>query len=87
LGELLLYDYENMNLQQIYRSADYILKHREALEDHLFGAAKSLFDVRDTITLYDLTNTYFEGSAAEIPKATKPCPREGGGRPVQRKAQ
>lgn len=56
---------ERLNLQQLYRSADQLLKHREALEGHIFGAAQSLFGFRETITLYDLTNTYFEGTAAD----------------------
>src|SRR5208282_4968762 len=60
-----------MDLQQLYRSADNLLKHREALETHLFGSAKSLFGFAETITLYDLTNTYFEGEACGIAKAKR----------------
>jgi len=71
LGELLGYDYEGMALQRLYRSADQLLKHREALEAHLFGASRSLFELAETITLYDLTNTYFEGTAAGIGKARR----------------
>jgi hypothetical protein len=58
LGELIGYDYEAMGLQQLYRSADALLKHRDALETHLFETAQSLFSLTETITLYDLTNTY-----------------------------
>jgi transposase len=71
LGELVGYDYERLNLQQLYRSADQLLRHREALETHIFSAAQSLFGFKDTITLYDLTNTYFEGTAAGNPKASR----------------
>jgi transposase len=71
LGELVGYDYERLELQQLYRSADRLLKHRDALETHLYGAAKALFAMEDTITLYDLTNTYFEGIAAANPKAKR----------------
>ena len=69
LGELIDYDYEGMDLQQLYRSADRLLKHRDALEAHLYGEAKSLLGFVESITLYDLTNTYFEGTAAGIKKA------------------
>lgn len=69
LGELIDYDYEGMDLQQLYRSADRLLKHRGALEAHLYGEAKSLFGFAETVTLYDLTNTYFEGTAAGIESA------------------
>jgi transposase len=71
LGELIGYDYEGMSLQQLYRSADTLLKHRDALESHLFGTAQSLFGFTETITLYDLTNTYFEGVACDIEKAKR----------------
>ncbi len=69
LGELIGYDYEGMDLQQLYRSADRLLQHRDVLEDHLFKAAQDLLGFSETITLYDLTNTYFEGSASGIEKA------------------
>ena len=71
LGELIGYDYEGMQLQRLYRSADHLLKHRDALEAHLFGAAQALFGLAETITLFDLTNTYFEGVAAGIGKAKR----------------
>ncbi len=69
LGELIGYDYEGMDLQRLYRSADRLLNHRDALESHLFKAAQDLLGFSETITLYDLTNTYFEGSASGIEKA------------------
>jgi transposase len=69
LGELLGYNYEAMDLQQLYRCGDRLLEHREALETHLFGAARQFFSLGETVTLYDLTNTYFEGAAEGIDKA------------------
>ena len=69
LGELIGYEYEGMDQQLLYRSADNLLKHRDALEDHIFGRTKELFKITETITLYDLTNTYFEGSCAANAKA------------------
>lgn len=71
LGELIAYDFETMDLNRLYRASDTLFKHREALQDHLFGAAKSLFGFADTVTLYDLTNTYFEGIAAGVGKAAR----------------
>lgn len=53
----------------LYRASDALMRHRDAIEDHLFGAIQSLFDVEQTVTLYDLTNTYCEGGAAANPKA------------------
>ena len=48
-----------------------LMAHREAIEDHLFGAAMTLFELQPTVTLYDLTNTYFEGDAGSQEKAQR----------------
>jgi transposase len=62
LGELLGYDYESMNLTRMYQVSDILLKHKQELEQHLYERQRSIFQFEETITLYDLTNTYFEGS-------------------------
>ena len=56
---------------QLYRASDALMAHREAIEDHLFGAAMTLFELQPTVTLYDLTNTYFEGDAGAQEKAQR----------------
>ncbi len=71
LGELLGFDFEAMDLNRMYRASDVLYKHREALQDHLFAQARALFGLGETITLYDLTNTYFEGIAAGVNKAKR----------------
>ena len=53
----------------LYRASDILMRHRSAIEDHLFGTIQTLFGLEETVTLYDLTNTYFEGDAAANPKA------------------
>jgi len=45
---------------------DILLKHKDALEAHLFERDRTLFNLDCTITLYDLTNTFFEGTARGI---------------------
>jgi transposase len=64
LGELLDVDFEGLSHMRLYRASDALMRHREAIEAHVFGAAQSLFGFDETVTLYDLTNTYFEGDAA-----------------------
>ena len=72
LGELIDYDFEKMDLNRLYRASDALYKHRDALQEHLFGQARSMFGLGpQTITLYDLTNTYFEGVAAGVSKAKR----------------
>ena len=71
LGELLGVDFETVSAMQLYRASDALVKHREAIEEHLFQQAMGLFDLQPTVTLYDLTNTYFEGEAGAQPKARR----------------
>jgi hypothetical protein len=69
LGELLAVDFEAMAENALYRASDALMKHRTAIEDALFQRVHDLFGLETTVTLYDLTNTYFEGEAAVNPKA------------------
>jgi transposase len=62
LGELIDYDFSGMHLMQLYRISDQLLKHKEALEEFLYARERTLFEFEEVITLYDLTNTYFEGT-------------------------
>ena len=71
LGELIDFDFQAMDLNRLYRASDLLYKHRDALQEHLFGQARSMFGLGQTITLYDLTNTYFEGVAAGVSKAKR----------------
>lgn len=63
LGELIDYDFLGMDLKALYRISDQLLKHKMALEGFLYEQERTLFDFEEIITLYDLTNTYFEGTA------------------------
>ncbi len=71
LGELLDFDFETLPLMRMYRASDALMKHREAIERHLFTRAMGLFDLEPRVTLFDLTNTFFEGKAARQPKAQR----------------
>jgi transposase len=71
LGELLDFDFESMSLMQLYRVSDLLFKRRKTIEQHLFQRISSLFSLSTTVTLYDLTNTYFEGNVPANPKARR----------------
>jgi len=71
LGELLDVDYEAMPAIRLYRASDLLQKHQSRIERHLFSQVSDLFDLSSTVTLYDLTNTYFEGEVADNPKAKR----------------
>ena len=62
LGELIGTDFNTCSLSRMYRVSDLLLDHRDALESHLFERERDLFNLDCTITLYDLTHTFFEGS-------------------------
>jgi len=46
----------------LHRSACLLLEHHEVIEERLAKTARGLFHLKETVILYDLTNTYFEGS-------------------------
>lgn len=71
LPELLDCDFERMSHNRLYQASDLLMKNREAIEDHIFSSVKTLFTLGETVTLYDLTNTYFEGDACDNPKAER----------------
>jgi transposase len=62
LGELIGVDFTNLSLDRVYKASDHLLRHKEALEKHLRGTEGRLFSLDEKIILYDLTNTFLEGS-------------------------
>jgi transposase len=71
LGELLDYDFATLDLNRLYRVGDRLLAHRATLEAFLYRQECDLFGLAETITLYDLTNTYFEGNGKGNAKAAR----------------
>lgn len=71
LGELIDVDFATMSHMSLYRASDVLMKHREEIETRLFSSVQTLFDLAETVTLYDLTNTYFEGEVSGNRKARR----------------
>lgn len=71
LGELLDVDFERLPLMTLYRASDALMKHQGLIERTLFERTQALLGFELTVTLYDLTNTYFEGAAKSNPKAQR----------------
>jgi hypothetical protein len=63
LGELIGYEFAAMSPMALYRASDQLLRHQAQLERFLYAREQTLFEFDEVITLYDLTNTYFEGAA------------------------
>jgi len=71
IGELLDVDFAGIPLMRLYRVSDMLIRRREAIEKALYTRINELFTLEDTVTLYDLTNTYFEGKLAGNNKAKR----------------
>jgi transposase len=71
LGELVGHDFSDTALTRLYRVSDQVLRHKDALESYLFEQQCDLFGLDETITFYDLTNTFFEGDARANSKARR----------------
>ena len=56
------YDVNKMTKDKLYQGALDVYKYKATIEKHLSTTTNELFDLQDRIMLYDLTNTYFEGS-------------------------
>ncbi|MBE7445011.1 MAG: hypothetical protein HS132_07095 [Planctomycetia bacterium] len=46
----------------LHRTAVLLWENHEAIEQELSKRAREIFSLKETVILYDLTNTYFEGS-------------------------
>ncbi len=68
-GELLGQDFGALSEMTLHRVSDKLLDHQQGIEEQVFERACSLFQLQPTLAFYDLTNTYFEGSAEQIPEA------------------
>src|SRR5438876_12074041 len=63
LGDILKEDFSKREDESLYRNLDRLHPNRELIERELAEQEKTLFSLDDTVYLYDLTSTYFEGQA------------------------
>lgn len=61
LDEVLGTEFSNLDLNQLYLISDRLLKNKDVIENSLYLREKDLFALDEVITLFDITNTYFEG--------------------------
>jgi len=76
LGDILGADVERYSGMALYRTMDRVLPHREAVEGALAAREAELFNLDQTVLLYDLTSTYFEGLAEGNAKAKRGYSRD-----------
>jgi hypothetical protein len=63
LADILGTDFAALNDEALYRNLDRLHPNREGIERELAEGEKTLFNLDETLYLYDLTSTYFEGEA------------------------
>lgn len=76
LADLLGPELQEVHVDSLYRNLDRLYPHRQQIEQGLAEREKNLFDLDDTLYLYDLTSTYFEGQALANPAAKRGYSRD-----------
>lgn len=76
LGDILQEDFSTLGDEALYRNLDRLHPQREMIERELAEHEKTLFNLDDSLFLYDLTSTYFEGRAAANPQAQRGYSRD-----------
>jgi transposase len=76
LGDILGVDFSPLVEDPLYRNLDRLHPNRVAVERALVERERNLFNLDQTIFLYDLTSTYFEGKALRNPKAQRGYSRD-----------
>jgi transposase len=76
LGDILDVDFSRLVEDPLYRNLDRLHPNRVAIERALVERERNLFNLDQTILLYDLTSTYFEGKALANPKAQRGYSRD-----------
>jgi hypothetical protein len=71
MADLLGADFGLAEEHKLYACHDLLLEHKDALFSHLVGRWRDLFNADFDVLLYDLTSTYFEVNASELPEGSK----------------
>jgi len=76
LADLLAADFRLLNDEALYRNLDRLHPQRALIEAELAAREQELFALPESIYLYDLTSTYFEGKALRNEKAKRGYSRD-----------
>jgi len=76
LADLLRTDFATLADDALYRNLDRLHPQRARIEQALAARERTLFNLDDTIYLYDLTSTYFEGRCPFNPQAKRGYSRD-----------
>ncbi len=76
LADVLGVPVAKINDDRLYRALDALLPHKAALTQHLRAKGGELFGLTYDLVLYDVTSTFFEGTAAKNPSAQRGYSRD-----------
>jgi transposase len=76
LDDILATDFSTLSDEALYRNLDRLHPQRAAIEQALAARERTLFNLDDTLYLYDLTATYFEGQCPHNPQAQRGYSRD-----------
>ena len=76
LADILDADFDGLEEDPLYQVLGKLHPHRAAIQTALVARERSLFDLDQTVYLYDLTSTYFEGVGARNDKAKRGYSRD-----------
>lgn len=76
LADVLGVPVAKINDDRLYRALDALLPHKAALTQHLRVKGGELFGLTYDLVLYDVTSTFFEGTAAKNPSAKRGYSRD-----------
>ena len=76
LGDILGTSFEELTRDALYRNLDRLHPQREGIERGLTARERELFNLDESIYLYDLTSTYFEGQCKRNPQAKRGYSRD-----------
>jgi transposase len=76
LADILATDFNTLSDEALYRNLDRLHPQRAAIEQALAARERTLFNLDDTVYLYDLTSTYFEGQCPFNPQAKRGYSRD-----------
>jgi transposase len=76
LSDILRVDFDELAKDALYRNLDKLHEHRVTIEAALAGRERDLFALDQTVFLYDVTSTYFEGRAMGNAKAKRGYSRD-----------
>ncbi len=56
-----LYNYEKkISHKQLYSVTDILYKHKSSIDKYLYGRITDMFNIKDKLVIFDISNTYFE---------------------------